>query len=370
MTGGQAKQHILHGQPETSTLPALNVSPTVSVIVVNWNCHELLRDCLKSLKLQDLTTFETIVVDNGSDDGSAEWLETQQDQIRLIRNAENRGFCAANNQGIEVARGNYIALLNNDATAHPAWLSELVATIESDNEVGMVASKIVRFDDPGAIDKAGHLIYPDGQNRGRGTGDQDRGQYDSPDETAWPDGCAALYRRDMLDEIGGFDEAFFAYADDAELGLRARIAGWTCLYAPRALVRHRVGSTLGRYSERRLFLIERNRIWLVAKLFPLRMWPMVPVYATLRWAATAWTALRGRGEAGQAASQLSMLGLALCIIRANVAALVGMPEILRKRARLRGLRKLSGGEVAKLLRRFRIPLKELAQSSRTRKPLR
>ena len=332
------------------------------MIVVNWNCCELLRDCLNSLKQQEVITFETIVVDNGSEDGSAEWLEAQGGEIRLIRNRENRGFCAGNNQGIELAKGKYVALLNNDAVADRAWLSKLVEAIESDSEVGMVASKIVRFGTPDIIDKTGHLIYPDGQNRGRGTGEKDRGQYDSPGETAWPDGCAALYRRDMLDEIGGFDETFFAYADDAELGLRARIAGWKCFYAPQAVVRHRVGSTLGRYSERRLFLIERNRIWLVAKLFPLRMWPMIPLYATLRWAATAWSALRGRGEAGQAASELSLLRLASCIIRANIAALMGLPRVLRRRTQLRRLRKLSGSEVAALLRRFRIKLGDLVES--------
>ena len=90
----------------------------------------------------------------------------------------------------------------------------------------MAASKVLVWQDPTIIDKAGHLIYPDGQNRGRGSGEIDRGQYDQIEEVLWPDGCAAMYRKAMLDEIGGFDEDFFAYADDAELGLRARIAGW------------------------------------------------------------------------------------------------------------------------------------------------
>ena len=93
----------------------------------------------------------------------------------------------------------------------------------------MAASKILVYEDPRRIDKAGHLIYPDGQNRGRGTGEFDTGQYDQVEEALWPDGCAAMYRRAMLDQIGGFDEDFFAYGDDAELGLRGRIAGWKCL---------------------------------------------------------------------------------------------------------------------------------------------
>ena len=123
-------------------------------------------------------------------------------------------------------------MLNNDAEAEPGWLAALASAFEGRPDVGMAASKILVYEDPRRIDKVGHLIYPDGQNRGRGTGELDEGQYDRVEEVLWPDGCAAMYRRAMLDEIGGFDEDFFAYADDAELGLRARIAGWKCLYIP------------------------------------------------------------------------------------------------------------------------------------------
>ena len=138
------------------------------------------------------------------------------------------------------------------------------------DDVGMVASKILVWEDPTRIDKCGHLIYPDGQNRGRGPGQLDHGQFDRVEEALWPDGCAALYRRAMLQDIGGFDEDFFAYADDAELGLRGRIAGWRCLYTPHAVVRHHRGATLGLGSPRRLTLIERNRVLLVVKLFPVK----------------------------------------------------------------------------------------------------
>ncbi len=127
-------------------------------------------------------------------------------------------------------------------------------------DIGMAASKVLVWEDPTRIDKVGHLIFPDGQNRGRGSGALDRGQFDREEEVLWPDGCAAMYRKEMLDEIGGFDEDFFAYGDDAELGLRARIAGWKCIYAPGAVVRHHRGSTLGKGSARRLALIERNRV--------------------------------------------------------------------------------------------------------------
>lgn len=340
-------------------------SPSVSVIVVNWNRRDLLRACLESLQAQTFRDFELIVVDNGSTDGSLDLLrQAPVETVRTIENAENRGFCAANNQGIEAARGRFIGLLNNDAEAEPGWLEQLLSAVESAPDVGMAASKILTWEDRGVIDKAGHLIYPDGQNRGRGTGEPDQGQYDRLEETAWPDGCAALYRRSLLEQIGGFDEDFFAYADDAELGLRARIAGWRCLYTPKAVVYHHTGSTLGRYSPERLFLIERNRLWLAAKLFPLSLLVLNPLYFALRLAATALFALRGRGEIAHASARLGAVGLIKCLVRAQAAALAGLPAMLRKRRSLNAFRKLTAAQTSALIRRFRIPLAELARGSR------
>ena len=217
------------------------------MIVVNWDRCKLLKACLESLAKQDHPWFEVTVVDNGSHDGSVEMINKIRDTfpvpLHLIKNVSNLGFCAANNQGIARSQAQFIALLNNDAEAEPGWLAALEKTIRTSEDVGMAASKILVWEDPKRIDKVGHLIFPDGQNRGRGSGQIDKGQFDRVEEVLWPDGCAAMYRRAMLDEIGGFDEEFFAYADDAELGLRGRIAGWTCLYAPGAVVRHHRGAT-------------------------------------------------------------------------------------------------------------------------------
>jgi len=340
-------------------------TPVATVIVVNWNARDLLESCLRSLAAQTFREFEIVVVDNGSTDGSIELLKSERySDVYRIENMSNEGFCRANNQGIAAARGAYIALLNNDAEADPRWLAELVAALESRPEAGMAASKILAYEDRGLIDKAGHLIYPDGQNRGRGSGERDRGQYDQPGETAWPDGCAAAYRREMLDQIGGFDEDFFAYADDAELGLRARIAGWQCRYVPSAVVYHRLGSTLGRYSERRLFLIERNRVWLAAKLFPWRLLLLNPFYSSARMLMTAAAALRGQGELRQAAGSMSLYRLLKCLIKANLAALAGLPRMLRKRRQIQVLRKLSAAEVVRLIRKFQMPLADLVTKAR------
>lgn len=339
-------------------------APLISVILVNWNRETLLKACLQALRAQRFQDFEIIVVDNGSTDGSRNLLLAEEwRDVRCITNETNRGFCAANNQGIAAAKGQLIALLNNDAEADPEWLAALADAAEREPGYAMFASKIVSHDDPGVIDKVGHLIYPDGQNRGRGSGERDEGQYDGVVEVAWPDGCAALYRKSMLDRIGGFDEDFFAYADDAELGLRARIAGYRALAVPLALVKHRLGSTLGRYSPERIFLIERNRLWLVFKLFPLRMWPLVPYYYLLRTLASAGSAMRGEGDSAQAGKSMGAWGLLKCLLRAHAAALAGLPRMWRKRRDLRPNRKLSPAEIAAFLERNRIPLGDLVSRS-------
>jgi len=168
-----------------------------------------------------------------------------------------------------------------------------------------------------------------------------------------------MYRKDMLDRIGGFDEDFFAYADDAELGLRARIAGWRCLYAPAAVVYHHRSATLGRFSSRRMFLIERNRVWLAAKLFPWRLLALNPLYFSLRVASGALQAVRGRGPASSFVRARGWWKLVKCFLHANLAALAGLPRILAKRREVKRIRRLSAAQTCELIRRFQIRLRDL-----------
>ena len=304
-------------------------------------------------------TFETIVVDNGSTDGSADLAESEFG-ARVIRNRENRGFCAANNQGIAAAAGEFIALLNNDAEADPRWLEELHRACDSRPEVGMAASKVLVWEDPRRIDKAGHLIFPDGQNRGRGTGALDVGQFDREEDVLWPDGCAAMYRKRMFDEIGGFDEDFFAYGDDAELGLRARIAGWKCVYAPRAVVRHHRGSTMGKDSGRRLQLIERNRVLLAAKLFPWSLLCLNPLYFAVRLTAGAFKAGRGEGDTAHFPGLAGKFRMMRSLAAGDWQALRMVPRMLRKRAQVARIRRMKPGEVRRLILANRLALRDVA----------
>lgn len=345
-----------------------NLALGVSVVVVNWNRRELLRRCLQSLSLQTTHGFEVVLVDNGSSDDSVEMAEQDfsgcgKFELKIIRNNNNRGFCAANNQGFSASHSEFIALLNNDAEADPAWLASLHTAFDHGADVGMAASKILVYEDPRRIDKAGHLMYPDGQNRGRGSGELDTGQFDRVEEVLWPDGCAAMYRRAMLDQIGGFDEDFFAYADDAELGLRARIAGWRCFYIPRAVVLHRRGETLGVRSTRRLQLIERNRILLAAKLFPWSLLLLNPFYFAARLAASLIAAARNRGEMGRYSGLRGKLQAAWAVFLGDLSAVAWLPRMLSKRADIARIRKLPPREVKALLFQYRIPLRVLTEQA-------
>ncbi|MBI3207703.1 MAG: glycosyltransferase family 2 protein [Candidatus Solibacter usitatus] len=344
--------------------------PHFSIIVVNLDRKDLLQAALQSLMRQVNVAAheaEVVVIDNGSQDGSAEMVEREFSAgpfpVTLIRNSTNKGFCEANNQGIAVARGEFVVLLNNDAEADCGWLRELSQAFHFADGVGMAASKILVWEDPRRIDKAGHLIFLDGQNRGRGSGELDQGQYDTMEEVLWPDGCAAMYRREMLREIGGFDEDFFAYADDAELGLRARIAGWNCVYAPKAVVRHHRGSTMGVRSLRRVELIERNRVLLVAKHFP---WSLLCLNAALygaRIAAGIWAAIRNKGEISRYRGWSTKLRLALSLLRADLEAARMLPRMWRKRREMNSMRRVSSRQLWKLLWKHRISLRELSQQA-------
>jgi GT2 family glycosyltransferase len=344
------------------------MNPEVSVVVINWNGREYLHACLESLAQQESVEFEVIVVDNGSQDGSqemvrADFIPRPDFQVQLIANEVNKGFCEANNQGFALARGRFIAILNNDTEVVPGFLAALRRAFDSAPDIGMAAAKVVVFEDPRRIDKVGHLIYPDGQNRGRGTGEIDRGQYDQVEECLWPDGCAAMYRATMLKQIGGFDEDLFIFGDDSELGLRGRIAGWRCLYMPDAVVRHHRGGAMKTGSTGRIFLIERNRVLLAVKLFPIRLLLLNPFYFVARLAAGVFAAAGERGELARFPGLWNKLRLAWTIVRADFAALRMLPRTLKKRRQLRSIARLRPGEVRHLIMKNRIPVRSLLEQS-------
>lgn len=337
-------------------------SPLVSVLVVNWNGMKFIEDCLSSLERQTWKNREFILVDNGSSDGSAEYIRQWAGQIpnaQAILLSKNTGFCKANNLAFARAKGEWIALLNNDAVAEPNWIEELLRHGDPAQRIGMIGSKILFAEPEGVIDKAGHLIYWDGQNRGRGTMERDTGQYDRAEEILWPDACAALYHRRVFEETGGFDEALFAFGDDADLGMRARLLGWKAWYAPKAVVHHRHSATAGAYSPLKIMLVERNRLLLAIKNFSLPLLLSNPYWSLRRFVWHAYAASKGQGAAGQFIAAQGWGRLLLVLGWSYLSAARILPAALRKRWKIRKTMRLSNREVHDLLRRFQIDLRQL-----------
>jgi len=281
------------------------VSPTVSIAIVNWNGLHYLRDCLISLEAQTFTDFEVIVVDNGSTDGSVEWVTQHVPRVRLIHNTTNVGFAAANNQAIRASAAPYIVTLNNDTRLDPDWLAVLVAAAEAHPDVGMCASKMLFADRPDVINSTGIRLDPVGIAWDRRGGEADIGDEREPIEVFGPCAGAALYRRSMLEQIGLFDEDFFAYLEDVDLAWRARLAGWRCLYVPAARVHHVHSATSVEGSPLKSYLLGRNKVWLIAKDYPiLRLLIWLPLILLYDMAAVVFAliarrdvyALKGRLE--------------------------------------------------------------------------
>jgi len=337
-------------------------SPLLSVIIPNWNGKRFLVECIDSLKAQTFQNFETVLVDNGSTDGSAMFVEeTYGDFVRLIRIEKNLGFTGGNNVGIRAARGEYIILLNNDTWTDPHWLEELVkATEVADHRVGMWGSKIYAYDQRDRIEAVGELIYWDGLCRSKGQFELDQGQYEEMEEILFPPGCGAMFRKKVLDEIGLFDEDFFAYADDAEIGIRARLAGWEGLNVPKAILYHKNSGTGGQYSHFKAFYVERNRFWITIKYFPLYLLILSPLFTIYRFIFQAYGALTHRGAAGKFTQLYSPWHLIWILLKAYGSGLQGLPRMWKKRKMLKTLRKVSNKEIYGWFKRFGISAKEIS----------
>jgi len=316
-----------------------------------------LPNCLSSLQKQTFKNFDVIVVDNGSTDGSVNLIKKGYPWVRVIELSKNTGFAKACNTGITASDAKYAVVLNNDTEVMPDWLEELYKAIESDNEAGMAASKILLNKESRAIDSVGMLIYPDGIGRQRGRGEIDRGQFDNDNETLLAHGCAAIYRRKMLDEIGMFDEDFFAYVEDMDLGLRGRFAGWKAVTAPKAVVYHKYSATAGKYTSLKAMLIERNRIMAAVKNFPLTWLSLSPFYTIWRIVVQIYGIMINKGSSARFKENYPAKEIVVTMFKAYTSALKHMPLMLRKRRQR--VKRISNREYIKILKRYRISAAEL-----------
>lgn len=311
--------------------------PLTSVIIPNWNGAKHLPTCLDSLRRQTYPRFEVIVVDNASTDNSVQLVKERYPEVKLIKLPINKVFAGAVNEGIKLAKGEIIALLNNDTEAAPQWLAELYRALEGHPEAGMAATKILLFDQRDVFHSAGDFYGLNGVPGNRGVWLRDEGQFDRMEMVFAACGGAAAYRRIMLNEIGPLDEDFVAYCEDVDLAWRAQLAGWRCIYAPKAIVYHHLSATGG--GRIASYYCGRNFIYVIAKDYPTSLfkkyWRRI-VAAQLR---IAWEALRAwRGEAARAR------------LRGQLAGLWGLPKMLRKRRRVQATRRVSDEYLRAILR--------------------
>ena len=293
-----------------------------SVVVVTWNGRERLAESLPAIVGQQHVRHEVILVDNGSTDGTAEWVRESHPSVRLVELSENKGFAAGNNRGFEAARAPLVAAINNDAIPDPDWLAGLVRGAAAHPNAGMFASRMVYLHDPEIIDSAGISLDPLGIAWDRGAGapvhDDDEG------EVFGASAGAALYRRELLQATGGFDERFFAYLEDVDLAWRARWLGWTARYVPAARVRHMHSATWAEDSPLKTYHLGRNKVWLIAKNYPLgpllRWLPLILAYDA---ASLPVTVSRQRS---------------LAAVRGRLAGFARLTEIWRSRAHVAPVR--------------------------------
>jgi GT2 family glycosyltransferase len=290
----------------------------ISIIIPNWNGAALLPPCLDALRRQTYRDFEIIVVDNGSADGSRELLARAYPEVCVIALESNRGFAAATNAGIRAAHGDIVALLNNDTEADLHWLEELARAMAENPRAGMVACKLRLFDRRDHLHSAGDFFRIDGTPGNRGVWELDAGQYDDARGVFGPCAGAAAYRKTMLDEIGLLDEELGSYCEDVDLNWRARLAGYTCAYAPRAIVYHKVSATGG--GPIASYFVGRNFIFVLGKNYPAALWKRHWAKILRAQLRITWDALKSlRGAAARAR------------LRGQLAGLAGLPHWLAKR---------------------------------------
>jgi GT2 family glycosyltransferase len=332
------------------------IHPTVTVVVPTLAADETLDECLASLERQTFSDFEVIVVDNSARHAMGN-LGQEGGRVRAIANDRNVGFGAAVNQAFRESTAPYLAVLNDDATAHPGWLEALLAAIKPRPDVGMCASQVRNASD-GCLDSAGMLICLDGSSKQRGHLESPAA-YARKEEALLPSGSAALYRREMLEEIGLFDESFFLYCEDTDLGLRARWAGWECLYVPEAVVEHRYSHSSGKASALKARYVERNRLFVIFKNFPVLDLLRVPYYALSRYFWHFVYGLRGRGKAAEFQREGgSFFRLSWYVIRGHLELLARFPEIWRQRRRMK--RRLTAKQFRRMMRRHSISPRQVA----------
>ena len=312
------------------------VSTRASIVIVSYNSRRHLERCLLSVRSTVGAACEVIVVDNASTDGSADFVAQHFPWVKLVRNRVNEGFAAATNRGVALSGGRYVVALNPDTQVTPGWLEALLAPLESWREkgeepVGMSTACVLMMDQQGVVNTCGNTMHVSGITvcRGLERRADDPALLEACTVTAVSGACFAISRL-LWDWLGGFDPSFFTYMEDTDLSLRARLAGYRCVYAPWSVVRH---SYTGGFSARKLYYLQRNRLLMLLKCYRGRTLLLLLPSLLLAEALTWGYALRGGKQTARA------------MWRAYRWLWAHREEMCRKRAETQRLRRVSDADL-------------------------
>ena len=308
----------------------------VAVIIINFNSGTLLGECLRHVRAQTRRPDRIIVMDNASRDGSADRLESDYPGIEVIRLNHNLGFAAANNLAARRAgEVEWLALLNPDAFPEPDWLERLLTASQAHPECASFGARMVDAGDPGRLDGTGDVYHVSGLAWRRDHGKPIGTGASEADEIFAPCAAAALYRRKAFCEAGGFDENYFCYFEDVDLGFRLRLLGYGCRYVPDAVVRHVGSAVTGRHSPFSLYHGHRNLVWTWCKNMPVPLfWLYLPQHLLLNLGSVVWFALCGRGGV---------------VLRAKWDAMRGLPRVWWQRQRIQKQRRVNGNDIRRAM---------------------
>jgi len=313
-----------------------NSGVDISVIIPNYNGIKYLDECFCSLRGQSFKDFEVILVDDGSTDDSVEFVQKNYPWIRVVTHAVNRGFSASVNDGIKAARGKFITLLNNDTVVDKKWLTNLYNAARRSPEAGFFASKMYFYGEDKLINAAGDAMGVNGQGWNIGYNERDNEKYFFPKKVFGACAGAAMYRREMLDEIGLFDEDFTIIYEDADLSFRAQLMGFECVFVPDAVVYHLQFGTLGSLSKIKTFYSSTNSLNLIIKNMPLKLF-IEYFYEIYK---------RQILQIEELSSSKELLKIA---IKGKLKSLKLLPKMLKKRVKIQRDKKISNEYLEKLL---------------------
>jgi len=303
-----------------------NDNSKVTVIIVNWNGERFLERCLTALMNQTVKPHEIILLDNGSSDNSVE-IARRFPAVQLLLQNRNTGFARGNNLAIDAAskESEWIALLNPDAFAEPRWLEALLTEAARNPGFDILGSKLINAIDPTLLDGQGDAYHISGLVWRIGHGMPVSAAIENTREVFSPCAAAALYRHSALDKVGGFDEDYFCYLEDVDLGFRLRLGGYRCLYVPQSVAYHvGSGTTGGQHSDFSRYHGHRNLVWTFVKNMPVFLfWSLLPIHLLLNLFSIAYFSMHGQGKV---------------ILTAKWDAIKGIPKMWRKRRKIQSSR--------------------------------